>query len=49
MTDLIGWLTSVLAIDLTIGTVTLSLGALVIGAIVIRFGIGVVKGFLGRR
>ena len=49
MSDFIGWLTQVMDITFSLGSVTLSLGSLVIGFIVIRFGISFVKSLLGRR
>lgn len=39
MAEFIGYITDVLAIELTVGTVTLSLGAVALGMIVLSAGV----------
>ncbi len=49
MADFIGYIGDVLDITLTVGTVSLSLGAVALGSIVLSAGVGFFKSLKGRR
>jgi len=49
MADFIGWMTDVLAVEFTVGAVTITLGALAISAVVVFLGIKLVQRLLGGR
>lgn len=49
MVEFIGYMTDVLAIELTTGTVTLSLGGIALGVIIIKRGVAFFKGLFGSR
>lgn len=48
MTDFIGYITDVLSISLTVGTTTLTLGAVALGMIVLGAGVKFFKSLKGR-
>ncbi len=49
MTDLIGWITDVMDISFTVGTATVTLGLLAVGAVILSLGLGTVRRIMGRR
>lgn len=49
MTDIVTWFTDVLAISFTIGTVTISLGELAVGLLILGAALSMTKRLMGRR
>jgi hypothetical protein len=48
MADFVGYMTDVLGISLTVGTTTLTLGAIALGTIILSAGVGFFKKLKGK-
>lgn len=49
MADLVGWVTDILEIGFTIGAVTVNLGYLAVGSLILGIGVGFAKKIGGKR